>query len=110
MIINLTPSQLRRAADIKEEIEGLKAQLASYMGKGIEISTESPTLRKKHKFSAAGLAKLRAAQKARWAKIKAGKPAKAERKPRKKLSAAVKAKMAVAAKARWAKVRAAKAA
>jgi hypothetical protein len=33
--------------------------------------TSEPTIRRKPKFSAAGIARIRAAQKARWAKIKA---------------------------------------
>jgi len=64
-------------------------------------------------MSAAGRAKVAAAQKARWAKIKAAKgktsvvaPAK---KARKKMSAEARAKIAAAAKARWAKVKAAQA-
>jgi hypothetical protein len=111
-IINLTPSQLRQAANLKEKIATLQKQLAALTG-GEEVSAPvkaSKPARKK--ISAAGIAKIRAAQKARWAKIKvedkpAAKPAK---KARKKLSAEVKAKMAAAAKARWAKIRAEKAA
>jgi hypothetical protein len=58
-------------------------------------------------LSAAGKARVAAAQRKRWAKIHAakGKPVK---KPRKKMSAEAKAKISAAAKARWAKVRAAK--
>ena len=33
--------------------------------------TSVPTIRRKPKFTAAGIARIRAAQKARWAKIKA---------------------------------------
>jgi hypothetical protein len=33
--------------------------------------TSAPTIRRKPKFTAAGIARIRAAQKARWAKIKA---------------------------------------
>jgi len=68
-------------------------------------------------MSAAGKARIVAAQKARWAKIKAAKPeAKAVTaikvaQPAKKkftMSAAAKAKISAAAKARWAKIKAAK--
>jgi hypothetical protein len=55
-------------------------------------------------MSRAGRAKIAAAQKARWAKVKAVKPAKAKKR---KMSAAAKAKISAAAKARWAKVKAA---
>jgi len=63
-------------------------------------------------MSAAGKARIAAAQKARWAKIKAEKPAvKAvvAVKPAKKkftMSAAAKAKLSALAKARWAKIKA----
>jgi hypothetical protein len=57
-------------------------------------------------MSAAGRAAIRAAQKARWAKIKgttaSAKPAK---KARRKMSAAGRAAMSAAAKARWAKAK-----
>ena len=69
--------------------------------------------KKKVKISAAGIARIKAAQKARWAKIKAAKPvakpAPAPRPARKwKLSAAGKARIIAASKAYWAKVKAAK--
>ena len=68
-------------------------------------------------MSAAGKARIAAAQKARWAKVRAAKPeakaivgVKAAPPAKKKftMSAAAKAKISAAAKARWAKVRAAK--
>ena len=63
-------------------------------------------------LSAAGIARIKAAQKARWAKVKAGKsaaPAAAKPAGKKKrtMSAAGRAKIAAAAKARWAKAKAA---
>ena len=60
-------------------------------------------------MSAAGIEKIRAAQKARWAKIKGTKPAGTPAKKIKRtMSAAAKAKISAAAKARWAKIKAAK--
>jgi hypothetical protein len=62
-------------------------------------------------MSAAGKARVASAQKARWAKIKAAKPAVTAAKPAKKkftMSAAAKAKISAAAKARWAKIKAEK--
>lgn len=68
------------------------------------------------KISAAGIAKIKAAQKLRWAKIKAAKKlvGKAANKPalkttakKSKMSAAARAKIAAAARARWAAVKAA---
>jgi len=120
----LTSAQLRRAAEILEQIEALNGQLATIVdGTGAPTAQEiapaaghEPTkIRKKYKLSAEGRAKKIAAQKARWEKAKA--PTKTEKvaeaepvKKRKKMSASSKAKIAAAAKARWAKVRAEKAA
>jgi hypothetical protein len=53
-------------------------------------------------MSASARARIAAAQKARWAKVKASGGA-----PRRKMSAAARAKIAAAAKARWAKAKAA---
>lgn len=59
-------------------------------------------------MSAAGRARIIAAQKARWAKYKtAGKSAKPARKTRRKMNAAARARIAAAARARWAKAKAA---
>ena len=67
--------------------------------------------KKKGGMSAAGRAKVAAAQKARWAKFKAAKQTVKAAKPAKKkfaMSAAAKAKISAAAKARWAKIKAEK--
>jgi hypothetical protein len=72
-ITNLTPSQLRQAAVLKEKIEELQTELSQLLGAvGKETSTTAVTKGKK-KISAAGIAKIRAAQKARWAKFRANK-------------------------------------
>ena len=103
-IINLSPAQLRKAANLKEKIEALQTQLVALTGE----PSAAPAKPARRKLSAAAIAKIRAGQKARWAKVKsAAQPAP---KARRKMSAAGRAKIAAAAKARWAKVRAAKAA
>ena len=103
-LLSLTTTQLRHAADLKEKIEALNKELASILGAPASVSAKAP--KKKGGMSAAGRAKVAAAQKARWAKIKAAKPvAKAPAKKR-TMSAAAKAKLSAAAKARWAKVKA----
>jgi len=110
-ILELTPSQLRQAADLKEKIEQLQKQLAQLPAtKTAPVAAAKPA---KRKMSAAAIAKIRAAQKARWAKIKgAAKPAAktAPAKAPKKggMSAAGKARIIAAQKARWAKIKAAK--
>jgi hypothetical protein len=120
---SLTTAQLRRAADIQEQIEALNHQLTSLLNGGVSApapASSQETLiaqpaktRKKYKLSAAGREKKVAAQKARWAKVKtAAKADNSEVKPgkkRRKMSAAGRAKIAAAVKARWAKVKAGKA-
>lgn len=104
-LLSLTTKQLRRAADIKEKIEVLNTELASILGAPVSVSAKRP---KRRGMSAAGRAAVAAAQKARWAKIKAGKPTvKATAKKKRTMSAAAKAKISAAAKARWAKTKAA---
>ena len=107
-IFHLTPSQLRRAAQVKEQIAQLQNELIKLSGSMLtKTVTFVKTTRKK--ISAAGIEKIRAAQKARWAKIKGTKPTAAPaRKIRRTMSAAAKAKISAAAKARWAKIKAAK--
>jgi hypothetical protein len=87
IMINATPAQLRKAADIQEKIQSLQKELGQLLGGEVPTpaqATETP--KKKWKFSAAARAKMRAAQKARWAKIKEGK-AKPVKKGKKKMSA-----------------------
>src|SRR5215831_8063485 len=111
-LTNLTSKQLNQAAMIKDKIEALTREFSAILGGSpAAVTAEAP--RAKGKMSAAGRARIIAAQKLRWAKIKAAKggvstmAAKPARKW--KMSAAAKAKIAAAARARWARVRAAKA-
>jgi hypothetical protein len=101
-ITSLSAQQLRQAADLKEKISSLQAQLAKYLDGEASASDTAP--RKKSKMSAAGRARIIAAQKKRWAKVKAGKAAKPAGK--RKMSAAARAKIAAIARARWARVKA----
>ena len=110
LLSSLTVTQLRRAADLKEKIEALTKELVSLTG----VPDSLPSLPKKtrNKMSAAGRAKIAAAQKARWAKFNAAKEGikqavKAHVKNR-ILSPAARAKIVAAQKARWAKFKAAK--
>ena len=85
----LSARELRRAADITERIDSLQAELNKILSNGVstpDTKTEAP---KKREFSAASRAKMRRAQKARWAKIKGIAPkAESVKKARRKLSAA----------------------
>jgi hypothetical protein len=111
-MINLSSKQLRHAADLKEKIAALEQEIAAILGRngsGMPSPFKAPKLAKKKGMSAAGRARIAAAQKARWAKVKAAKSAKAVKPAKKKkvMSAAQKAKISAAAKKRWAKAKAA---
>jgi hypothetical protein len=67
-ITDLTPQQLRRAASIKERIEGLNKELRHLLDSS---TTNGARSTKKRTMSTAVKRKIAAAQKARWAKIKA---------------------------------------
>ena len=74
-LLTLTPAQLRHAAGIKEKIVSLEKELAAILGAPAPAA-KTPAVKpvkKKRTMSAAGRASVAAAQKARWAKIKAAK-------------------------------------
>lgn len=76
-ILQLTPSQLRQAASLKEKIASLEKELAAILG-ATATAGKAPVakaVKTKRKMSAAGRARIAAAQKARWAKIKSAKKA-----------------------------------
>jgi hypothetical protein len=101
-IINLSSVQLRRIADLKEKIDSLQHELNQLLGGA------APGGRRKSGMSAAGRARIAAAQKARWAKFHSvKKTAKAGARPGRKMNAAARAKIAAAARARWARAKAA---
>jgi len=117
-ILELSSSQLKRAADLKDQIEALSAELAQLLGASVAPlaapAQAEPKQRgpKKGGMSAEGRARIAAAQKARWAKAKAqkvGGGAKLEVPGKKRrISAAGRAAIIAAQKARWAKVKASK--
>jgi ElaB/YqjD/DUF883 family membrane-anchored ribosome-binding protein len=99
-MINATPQQLRKAADIQEKIQSLQMELDELLGSPVEAAaTKAP---KKRKMSAAGLANIRAGVRKRM--LAQGKRA-AVQKPKRKVSAAAKARLSRLAKARWAAVK-----
>jgi len=75
----LTFQQLNRAAAIQAKIEALQRELDSVLGGSASVSprTAKPatTSRRKRILSAEGKARIIAAQKARWAKVRAAKKA-----------------------------------
>ena len=115
----LSTAQLRRALQLSEQIDTMQQQLHAILGSSGSV-TAAPSKAKaavgptrgKRTMSAAGRARIAAAARARWAKIKSkaapakATPAKATAKtaaPKKKggLTAEGRAKLAAAMKARW---------
>jgi hypothetical protein len=87
-MINATPTQLRKAADIQERIESLQEELGQLLGGEVSTPAQATEAPKKRKFSAAAKARMRAAQQARWAKIKGTAPsAKPVKKAKRTMSA-----------------------
>jgi hypothetical protein len=101
---SFSSEQLRRAATIAEEIENLKSELVALLGGSGPQLNHPP----KRGMSAAGRARIAAAQRARWAKFKKTNASDTIAvKPKRKMSAAGRARIAAAARARWAKAKAA---
>jgi len=104
---NLTAQQLRRAADLREEIDSLQRELNGIFAAqaGLEDGVRP---RKTRKISPAGISRIRAAQKARWAKVRSiASSATSGNKPKRKMSAAARARLSAVAKARWRKAKSA---
>ena len=89
---------------LSKELRGITAALAAFS------EAYSKGTRTGARMSAAGRARIAAAQKARWAKVRAnGAKANVVTMPKKRtLSAAARRKIAAAQRARWAKVKAGK--
>jgi hypothetical protein len=107
---DLTTSQLHRIIAIKEQIEALQGKLATIAGDGGEFPRPFPGDKpRKGRRSAAVRAKMAAAQKARWARIKGNADSKPAKQAKRRLSAAGRAAIIAGAKARWARVNGTKA-
>ena len=89
---------------LARQLSGLNAALAAFAGAyGVRDGAKPP---RRRKLSATGLANIRAAQKARWAKQKGTSPDGSKSAPKRRISAAGRARIAAAARGRWAKVKA----
>jgi hypothetical protein len=117
--VKLRTSLEQERADIQSRLSEIEAVLGTEAAPQ-PASTAAALIRRgpgrptgtRSRLSAAGKARIIAATKARWAKVKAEKGQagpKAEKKPRRKVSAAGRARIAAAARARWARVKAEKA-
>ena len=107
---DLTINQLKRAAAIKERIEGLNKELRSILG-GSAKSGAAP--KKKRTMSASVKRKIAAVQKTSWANLRRAYPATRSVKPaakakKKTVSRATKAKLSAKLKAYWAAKKAGK--
>lgn len=123
LLNTLSISKLKQAITIKEQIAKLEQALSSLMGSAATTAkvTVTPTPAPKKGMSAAGRSRVAAAQKIRWAKIKAASsaasakvakvakavPAAKPAKKKWKISAAGMAKIRATSKAYWAKRKAA---
>lgn len=98
---NLTPQQLRHAADIQERILALQDQLNAIVG--ITPGRAAEAGDGKRRLSPQGLANIRAGAQKRRAKFH-GKSSDGQtnKKPKRKMSAAGRAAIAARMKARWA--------
>ena len=71
-IASLSAQQLRRAADIKDKIQSLEKELEQILGPSTKPADPAAP-KKRRTMSAAGRARVAAAQKARWEKVNAEK-------------------------------------
>jgi len=112
-LTNLSAAQLRRAAELKEQIESLQNELTGLFGGKTSAAPSGGSStggKKRGVLSPAAIERIRAAQRARWAAHRAAKGQTARKqKPAgaRKMSASARARLAAIARARWAKVKAA---
>ena len=103
-ILDITPSQLKRAAAIKEHIEQLNKELRSILGVSANSAGGSTKSRTMSPFARR---KIAATQKARWVKLRRAKSATRSAQPaakakKKTMSPAARAKLSAKLKAYWA--------
>src|SRR6266851_6779218 len=99
-LTDLSPKQLRQAADLKERIDSLQHDLAQILGL-VAQANHAPAAPQKRKMSAAARARIAAGARARWARIKGTASAAPATQPKRKMSAAGRARLSAMAKARW---------
>jgi hypothetical protein len=98
-------NQLNQERDrLHQQLSGLNAALEAFAG------VYRGGIKPRRKLSAKGRARIAAAQKARWAKVKGQQKVVPITKPKRTMSASARRKIAAAQRARWAKVKAKKAA
>jgi len=106
-ITNLSSKQLRRIASLKGKVESIQQKLSRILGTPPQIG-DGATPRKRRRMSARARAKIGAAVKARWAKLRGRKSAtKPVKKVKRIMSTSARKKISLAAKARWKRAKAA---
>lgn len=115
-IATLPLDQLKRAVQVREQIDLLTQELHQILGNQTLLYSDAGSRNnqtafegKKRNLTPAARERIAAAQRLRWAKYNSDKPAKPVSLSRNRLSPAGRAKVAAAVKARWAKFRALKA-
>ena len=101
-LLDLTTTQLKRAAAIKEQIDKLHKELGSILGAPAKSGSASKNQRT---MSASVKNKIAATQKARWANLRRAKSATRSFKPavkKKTFSPATRAQLSAKLKAYWA--------
>jgi len=107
---DISTDQLRSALQIKEQIESLEQQLNSLLSGQIvnRKSSIANGVGRRRTMSASARARIAAAQRARWAKVKRNSSSTTAPRKRRKMSAAGRARIIAATKARWARFHAAR--
>jgi hypothetical protein len=98
-------TQLKKERDrVEQQLTGLNAALAAFAG----VYASSAVPNTERKISAKGRARIAAAQRARWAKVKGQKVisiAKGTKRGKRTMSVSARRKIAAAQRARWARVK-----
>ena len=103
---SMSVATLKRATEIREQIDRLEAELARLAGGAAPFAVAAAPVRK-GTMSPEGRARVAAAQRRRWAKVKAVKKPAPKAKAKRNMSPEGRARIIAAQKARWAKVKAA---
>ena len=101
-LLDLTINQLKRAAEIKQQIDDLNRELGSILS---ESTKPGVAVNKTWSMSASVKKKIAATQRARWAKVRGSTPTTASARAaakKKRMSPAARAKLSAKLKAYWA--------
>ncbi len=106
-ITNLSPQQLRHAADLQERIRGLQQELLCILEGTASSNPSAASAGPRRVFSKQAIENIRAGAVKRWEKHRAGQPRKTRAKTKGHISEAGRRALAAAVKARWAAAKAA---